>query len=268
MTVGSTGPGSRSATFSRPRVSSQRAAIRAPMCSISGRSGPGRSCAARASPAAARRAAGREHLGRRRASGACPVLGRSPRLRPAAGSPGSGGATAAAGSVPGSASTNSRQKSTSSWPTVSASQTSRSAWFPPYGGSTPQTCTRTPYACAASTAGTMSSSPASRTTSVTARCRASTSRSWRTWASTPFCWPAELRLPSRTLTCGRAAIWRCSTVGTRSRAASYQYIRSSSPGTYRARPGRSARGSAARRRPGSRAGTSVPSTSWPTEAYR
>ncbi len=111
----------------------------------------------------------------------------------------------------------------------------------------------------------MSSSPAISTTSDTARCRASTSRSCRTWASTPFCWPAELRLPSRTFTCGSAAIWRCSTVGTRSRAASYQYIRSSSPGTAVAARSMSAlmSGSAATRK--SRRDV-VPSTSWPTEA--
>ena len=90
----------------------------------------------------------------------------------------------------------------SSTSTVSDSQTRRSAWFVPNGGSTPHRCTRTPYACAASTAGTMSSSPATRIASVIARCLASASMSARICASTPFCWPRAFRLPSRSFTHG------------------------------------------------------------------
>ena len=106
--------------------------------------------------------------------------------------------------------------------TVSDSQTRRSAWFVPNGGSTPHRCTRTPYAWAASTAGTISSSPATRTASVIARCRARASISARICASTPFCWPRAFRLPSRSFTRAIWAITRWSMVGTRSRAASYQ----------------------------------------------
>ena len=105
---------------------------------------------------------------------------------------------------------------------MSDSQTRRSAWLVPYGGSMPHRWTRTPKACAASTAGTMSSSPAMSTESVMARCRASASMSALIWASTPFCWPRAFRLPSRSLTQGIWAMTRWSMVGTRSRAASYQ----------------------------------------------
>ena len=114
------------------------------------------------------------------------------------------------------------RKARSSTSTVSDSQTSRSAWLVPNGGSTPHRWTRTPYAWAASTAGTMSSSPATSTASVTARCRASASMSARICASTPFCWPRAFRLPSRSFTRAIWAITRWSNVGTRSRAASYQ----------------------------------------------
>ena len=105
---------------------------------------------------------------------------------------------------------------------MSDSQTRRSAWLVPYGGSMPHRWTRTPKAWAASTAGTMSSSPAMRTESVIARCRASASMSALIWASTPFCWPRAFRLPSRSLTQGIWAMTRWSMVGTRSLAASYQ----------------------------------------------
>ncbi len=158
MTVGSTGPGSRSATFSRPRVSSQRAAIRAPISSISGRSGPSRVPGGGTGTGAGRRPAKTSAgVGTDRsascASAVPPAAPPAAAAVPAAATastayaaPDRTGSAAAAAATGGSTSDSryGRQKAASSCSTVSASHTSRSAWLTPYGGSTPQTCTRTP----------------------------------------------------------------------------------------------------------------------------